>query len=183
MKIERISEHKIRAYLTDEDETQLYADDADTLADRIKDVMIGAAKAQFGLSFIKSDCDMTRQSCYTLTARDEKRKKTDGVKKHAAVFCFGDGASLKTACRLLFDGKEENGVLYRDPRGKAYYLLTEYDGADGDNALPYRLLSLSELCTSYQTNKKPVILWLNEHCEIIFEKNAVGRIAKSEKTW
>ena len=183
MKIEKISEHGIRAFLSDEDEKQLCADDKDILYDRIRDVIIGAAKAQFGFAYAKDDCEMSRQSCCTLTVKKEKRKKQEKNKKHTAVLCFDDKDALSVACAVLSEESLLSSSLFRGGAAGTYYLLIEFEAEKDGDALKDRFLSLFELCSAYHVDKKAVLYRLSEHCDAIFEKNAVEHIANSDKTW
>jgi len=179
MKIQRISDNIITAFLSDTEVCDLGCKDEAELRAAVLHIIACAAGAEPGFRFSEDDCEITKEDGYLITVKAKKRRQNKKTAK--TVLCFDNGAALHSACVYLCDKNIRESSLLCEGRGadKTYYLIIEY-GAEPD---PLWLSSVSELCFAVHTDKKAFLYYIYEHCGTILEKNAVFDIANSEKTW
>ena len=185
MRLERISQNEIKAYLSYEDIEELGIKDATRLDRKETDVILSIAKAELDFDCERSSCEIYAEShCggYTLTLtahRTENRSK-----EHECILCFDDEKSLYTACAYLRNFSIISSDLYVESgRTKTYYLVINYGDGHGFDGKPYWLFCVSELSDSVHTDKTAFFYYISEHCTLTIQKNAVFDIANSEKKW
>lgn len=175
MRLEKISDSFISAYMSKDDLTNLglTADDAASAAD----IIIGAALSEFGFSYRRNECEITAEPGVTVTVRAKKRH----TQSKTAILCFGDGKALYDACVFLQDKSIISSRLLCEGDGadKTYYLIIDYR-AEGD---PLWLSSVSELAEHSYHEKNAFFCYIIEHSCTVIEKNALNVIANSDKTW
>lgn len=175
MKLEKISDNAVTAYISKDEMAKLgiTKDNAKDAAD----IIIGAAAVQLGCSFDFGEYDVTSDAAFAVTVRAKKKN----APLNTAILCFDDGGALYRACVFLRGKNVRSSRLLREGTGKdlTYYLLIEYQGT-GD---PLWLSSVSELADRSYHEKNAFFYYICEHCETVFEKNALNLIANSDKTW
>ena len=186
MRLEKISEKKIKAYLTYEDIEELGIKNVMQLDRREADVILSIAKAELGFDCERSCCEIYAEShsggcTLTLSSHNSEKQK----KEHECVLCFEDEKALYTACVYLLDFNiRYSDLRVEDGRGKTYYLTLKYkDEGPVLDGKPYWLCCVSELCDVIHTDKPAFFYYICEHCTLTLQKNAVYDIAKSEKKW
>ena len=184
MRLERISAHEIKAYLSQQDLNELGIKDSASLDGGAAEIILGVARAELDFCCEKNNCEIFMQSCkdgctLTLKSPDNKKKKF----MHKSVLCFDEYGALYIACIYLNNFKIRYSELRKED-DKTYYLVIEYDDeTDQLDGKPYWLSSVSELCSSVHTDKNAFFYYICEHSIPVIEKNAVYHIAKSEKKW
>ena len=175
MKLEKISDSLISAYMSKDDLTNLglTADGAASAAD----IIIGAAVSEFGFSYRSNECEVTAEPGAVVTVRAKIRH----TQSKTAILCFDNGKALFDACVFLQDKSVISSRLLGEGDGinKTYYLIIDFR-AEGD---PLWLFSVSELAEHAYHEKNAFFYYICEHCSVLIEKNAVNVIANSDKTW
>ena len=184
MRLEKISRYEIKAYLSADDIKELGIRDAARLDRGAADVILGIAGAELDFGCEKSNCEIYAEADgdgYILTIK-APCAAADGKALHECVLCFDDGSALKAACVFLSGADIPYSELRAE--GGSYYLIVKYgqNGTELDGR-PYRLCSVSELCSSVHTDKNAFFYYISEHSYTLIEKNAVYDIAKNEKKW
>ena len=175
MKLEKISDNAVSAYISKDEMAKLGVTDICDVS-ALTDVIIGAAAVQFGCGLDRSECEVTSEPGLTVTVRAKKRRPP--VK--TAILCFDDGRALYDAAVFLCDKCVISSRLMRGRGGdRTYYLILEYR-ADGE---PLWLSAVSELAVCAYREKNSFFYYISEHCDAVFEKNAINVIANSDKTW
>lgn len=185
MRLERISDFEIKAYLTIEDIKEFGINDVNRLDRGAVDIVLGIAKSELDFCYKKSNCEIyTEQdgSGCTLTIKANAGEKRAVI--HRCILCFSDKDDLYTACLFLQNFRLQQSELREeyDGRNKTYYLVINYfEGELLTDGRPYWLLSVSELCQSVHNDKNAFFYYICEHCTPVIKKNAVYYIANSEK--
>ena len=187
MRLERISEYEIKAYLSPDDLIELGIRDASRLDCGAADTILNIAKAELDFFYEKNNCEIfteTRGGGYTLTIKACGGKKQDN--SHTCVLCFDNNDALITACEYLMNFSLHHSELRIEENGceKTYYLIIKYGKEEPElDGKPFWLTSVSELCFCFQTDNNAFFYYISEHSVPLLQKNAVFDIAKSEKKW
>ena len=189
MKLELISESKLRAELSREDMECLGFSTYETVTDDALETIISIADERLGFHAAASQCKISvypfGDGCEIYITRPNDKKREIKEKTRKSVLSFDKPDDLIKACVFLSDQdiKESECRYERCKNGVVYYLIVEHDcgGAafDGD---PYWLVAVSELCSNDPACKRSAVLsYLSEHSTSLFTKNAVDTIAKMKK--
>lgn len=174
MKIKRISDSEIAAYLSSDDAAELgirtdRPPDPETAA-----LIASIARSELGFGYSAQSCTLDYGYADGVFMIKMKKSSPDRT-----VMCFADGNSLRTACSFLC-GHVNESSLYGGCG--EYYLLIAYDPAP-EGGVPYRVRSALELCFDSFDTEGPAFIRITEHNLILISENAVNDIAKSEKKW
>ena len=179
MKLYKISDIEVLAFLSKEDINDVGAKDEEELKDAVLRIVQSAAGSGLGFYHPAADCEITEEKGYmiTLTAKKKKQRKEN----RKTVLCFDSGDALYTACVFLSDKNITESSLLCEGKGgvKTYYLILEYENTPDT----LRLDAVSELCSSVYIDKNAFLYYIYEHSYTLIEKNAVYDIANSKKTW
>ena len=187
MRLERISEFEIKAYLSEDDLSELGIRDASRLDCGAADMILNIAKTELDFLYEKNNCEIfaeARGEGYTLTIVACGSKSS--ALPHTCVLCFDNEDALKAACEYLMNFSIRQSELRAEENGreKTYYLLIKYGAGEPElDGKPFWLSSVSELCFCSQTDKNAFFYYISEHSAPLLQKNAVFDIAKSEKKW
>ncbi|MBO4869501.1 MAG: hypothetical protein J5585_07295 [Clostridia bacterium] len=175
MKIQRLSQTEIAAYLTEEDAAELGIR-ADRPPDKdAAEIISGIARSELGFGFSASECTL---ECGYEDGYFVIRMRTRGG-SHDSVLCFDDHALLKAACVCIADSAVHSELYGKDG---TYFLRVVYKNGAFSGA-PYEIASAFELCTDVYTDRPAFFYGICEHYPLLISENAVNDIAKSEKKW
>ncbi len=175
MKIQRLSQTEIAAYLTEEDAAELGIR-IDRPADGdAAEVISGIARSELGFGFTASEC--TLEYGYEDGYFVIRMRTRTGF--HNSVLCFDGYHALKAACVCIADNAAHSELYGKDG---TYYLHITYKDGEFSGA-PYGVAAAFELCTDVYTDRPAVFYGICEHYPFLISENAVNDIAKSEKKW
>ncbi|MBQ1847379.1 MAG: hypothetical protein II135_05175 [Clostridia bacterium] len=189
MKLELISEYKLRAELSYEDMECLGFYSYDKVSDDALETIIGIADERLGFHCTLNACKTSvypfGDGCEIYITRSADKRHGSESKTRKTVLSFSNMKLLTDACVFLSDqniiGSECRAEKTKN--GTVYHLIVEHECdssfADGE---PYRLFAVSELCGNDPFCKRGAsLLYLNEHSNPLISKNAVETIAKMKK--
>ena len=189
MKLELISEFKLRAELSFEDMECLGFSSYENVSDDAVETIIGIADERLGFHCPVNLCKVSvypyQDGCEIYITRNNERKNNNKNTCRKSVLTFDDANLLKKACsyisRQKITGSECRFEMTKT--GIVYYLTVEHEcdesSSDGD---PYWLIAVSELCSNDPDCKRNAsMMYLCEHSEVLISKNAVDTIAKMKK--
>ena len=189
MKLELISENKLRAELSFEDMECLGFSSYENVGDDAVETIIGIADERLGFHAAASDCKISvypfGDGCEIYITKQSEKKTVKKTAKRRSVLSFENAEDLIRASVFVSrqDISDSECRCEKRRSGIVYHLIVEYEcdcrDCDGD---PYWLSAVSELCNNEPSCKRSAFInYLEEHSEILIAKNAADTIAKMKK--
>ena len=173
MKLELITEFKLRAELSFEDMECLGFSSYENVSDDAVETIIGIADERLGFHCAVNDCKINvypyGDGCEIYITKSAGRSKTVKNAKRKTVLAFDNADNLINACAFIaLQNISESECRYEISKtGVVYYLIVEHEFAEQpDRPDPYWLISVSELCCNDPDCKRnSALLYLCEHSE------------------
>ncbi len=189
MKLELITEFKLRAELSYEDMVCLGFSSYENVSDDAVETIIGIADERLGFHCAINDCTINvypyGDGCEIYITKNSGSIKNSRRAKRKTVLAFDSPDYLIQACVFIsMQNITESECRYELLKnGVVYYLIVEHEFFEQpDRPDPYWLISVSELCRNDPDCKNnAALLYLCEHSEPLITKNAVDTIAKLKK--
>ena len=189
MKLELISENKLRAELSLDDMECLGFSSYENVSDDAVETILGIADERLNFRAGIKNCKISvypyGDGCEIYITKSSDKQSSKIGRTRRSVLSFDDPDYLIKACRFISTQQTgESECRYETCKnGIIYYLIIEHECDDTYNdGDPYWLSAVSELCNNDPACKRSAaFLYLSEHSETLIAKNAVDTIAKMKK--